>query len=86
MIAEFTSLTGVDQRQLFDAMISDLQSTVLLDENKKPHNLEVRIALGLYKILQSTDHTRKYSINWRNLGHSLTDAEYFTKMQIDTAN
>ena len=47
MITEFTSLTGVDQRQVFDAMISDLRSTVLLDENKKPHNLEVIIALGL---------------------------------------
>ena len=63
MLTEFTSLTGVDQRQVFDEIISDFRSTVLLDKNKKPHNLEVIIALGLCKILQSTDHTRKYSIN-----------------------
>jgi len=86
MITEFTSLTGVDQRQVFDETISDLRSTVLLDENKIPHNMEVIVTLGLCKILQSTDHTSKYSINWRNLGHLLTDAEYFAKMQMDTAN
>ena len=86
MLTEFTSLTGVDQRQVFDEIISDLRSTVLLDENKIPHNMEVIVTLGLCKILQSTDHTRKYSINWRNLGHLLTDAEYFTKMHMDTAN
>ena len=85
MVTEFTSLTGVDQRQVFDAITSELRSTVLLDEHKKPFNLEVIIALAICKILQSTDHTKKYSIDWRNLGHLLTDAENFEKMQMDTA-
>ena len=86
MLTEFTSFTGIEQRKVFEEIISDFRSTVLLDENKKPHNLEVIIALGLCKILQSRDHTRRFSINWRNLGHLLTDTEYYPKMQMDTAN
>jgi hypothetical protein len=86
MFTEFTSLTGVEQRKVFDAVISECRSTVLLDENKIPFNLEPIIALSMCKIQQSSDHTRTFVIDWSHLEYLLTDAEYFGKLLMDTSS
>ena len=83
MLTEFTSLTGVEQRKIFDEIISECRTTVLLDDRKRPFNLEAIIALAKCKILQSTEHTRKHAIDWRHLENLLINAEYLEKMQMD---
>ena len=86
MFTEFTSLTAVEQCKVYDAIISDCRSTLLLDENKVPYNMEPIIALSMCKIQQTSDRTKTFSIDWSHLEYLLTDAEYFGKLQMDVSS
>ena len=86
MFTELTSLTAVEQRKVYDAIVSECRSTMLLDEHKIPYNMEAIIALSMCKIEQTSDHTKTFSIDWSRLEYLLTDAEYFGKLQMDVSS
>ena len=86
MLTEYTSLSVFEQLKAFDEVIADLRNTVVFDNRKNPFNLEAINALSRCKIPQSTEHTKKYEIDWRHLENLLIDAEYLEKMQMDTGS
>ena len=67
MIKEFTSLEPVEQRRIYDIILSEFRTTTLVDRNKRFYNLEAVIALSFCEIYQFVEFTIDFSVDWSNL-------------------
>ncbi len=83
MINEFTSLEPVEQRRIYDILLSEFRTTTLVDRNKRSYNLEAVIALSFCKNYQFVEFSSDFSVDWSRI---LPDADYYDKYQLNTAN
>jgi hypothetical protein len=86
MITEFTSLEPVEQRRIYNIILSEFRTTTLVDRNKRSYNLEAVIALSFCKIYRFVEFTSDFSVDWSNLSRLLPDADYYAEYQLNTAN